>query len=105
MSKLNSYLSSVISGANRRFQLPRLRTLGSRFLNLVVVLSMLVPNLAYAAEAAAPGAEKASSQIIRPAEEQVSTIKKTQGESGYSPPEFTHPRSRAAAVQPSIQRF
>jgi len=34
--------------------LPRLRSLGSRFLNVIVILSMILPHLAVVVEAAAP---------------------------------------------------
>ena len=65
----NNHLSpSVTVNKTGRFLLPRLRKPGSRFLNAMVILSMVLPNLTIAVQAAAP--EK---PIILPREDTVST--------------------------------
>ena len=94
MSQLNNLLLTASPIKSIRIQLPRLRKLGSRFLNTIVILSFLLPNLTIAVQAAAP--EKT---ILLPGEDYVSQVSSQPVEEkkpsiAYQPPVFTHPQPR-----------
>ena len=88
--------STIFSANSMRFYLPRLRSLGSRLLNALVILALVLPNLTIAVQAAVPEAvfeveanlpreDSVSLESFQPVElEEPSAV--------YQPPVFTHPQ-------------
>ena len=72
MLKANSLLSTTVSVRPPRYQLPRIKSLGSRFLNALVILSLIGPNLTFAAQAAVP------SQDLQKLEEEYTSVELSQ---------------------------
>jgi len=104
MLHLNNLFSTILSIKPTRIHLPRLRSLGSRFLNALVILALVLPNMTIAVQAAVP--EQA---VNLPREDSVSlesieAALNKENSDNYQSPVFTHPQPRKKADQYVLQK-